>query len=295
MFGYIRAHRPELKLREDEYYRALYCGLCRTMGKCTGQCSRLTLSYDFTFLAIVRMALSGERAQFKKRRCVVHPLKKRNMAEPSPELEYCAAAAAILGYYKLADDRSDERGAKRLRAKLLKPSFSSFKKRALRIKFTRGELAELEKKIVKSLDELSELEKQKLASVDRPADIFGQLMADLLSFGFEGNEERIAIEIGRHIGRWIYIIDAADDFEGDVKKDRYNPFSCLYGGDKLTPERKEAIKIALLNELCSSEGAFDLLELADAPDLAGIIDNIRYIGLPAVADDVLFPKPKCKK
>ena len=236
MFGYIRAHRPELKLREDEYYRALYCGLCRTMGKCTGQCSRLTLSYDFTFLALVRMALSGERAEFKKRRCVVHPLRKRNMASPSPELEYCAAAAAILGYYKLADDKNDERGAKRLRAKLLKPAFSSFKKRALRIKFTRGELAELEKKIVKSLDELSSLEKQRLASVDRPADIFGQLMADLLSFGFEGNEERIATRIGRHIGRWIYIIDAADDFDEDVKKSRYNPFSCLYGDEGLTPE-----------------------------------------------------------
>ena len=295
MFGYIRAHRPELKLREDEYYRALYCGLCRTMGKCTGQCSRLTLSYDFTFLALVRMALSGERAELERRRCIVHPLRKRKMARPSPELEYCAAAAAILGYYKLADDKNDERGAKRLRAKMLKPAFLSFKKRALRIKFTRGELSELEGKIVASLEELSGIEKQRLESVDRPADIFGQLMADLLSFGFEGNEERIAIDIGRHIGRWIYIIDAADDFDEDVKKSRYNPFSCLYGAEGLTPQRREAVKIALLNELCSSEGAFDLLEVTDSPDLAGIIDNIRFIGLPAVADDVLFPKPKCKK
>lgn len=295
MFGYLRAHRPELKLREDEYYRAVYCGLCRTMGKCTGQCSRMTLSYDFTFLALVRMALTGERPTFEKRRCVVHPFKKKLMAVPSPELEYCACAAAILGYYKLIDDRDDERGGKRAKAKLLLPLFSSFRRRAHKRPLSRGELAVLEEKITSSLNSLAEIERQKLPSVDKPADTFGQLMADMLSFGLEGTEQRLAHDIGSHIGRWIYIVDAVDDFDEDVKKNRYNPFSCLYGADGFTPERREAVKVALLNELCESEGAFDLLELSDAPDILGVLDNIRYIGLPAVADGVIYPKPKCKK
>ena len=54
MFGYIKPLTPELRIREHECYRAYYCGLCRAMGKCTGQCSRMTLSYDFVFLAAVR-------------------------------------------------------------------------------------------------------------------------------------------------------------------------------------------------------------------------------------------------
>ena len=65
MYGYVRTHAPELKVRQQEYYRAVYCGLCRTMGKCTGQCSRMTLSYDFTFFALVRMALTGERIEVR--------------------------------------------------------------------------------------------------------------------------------------------------------------------------------------------------------------------------------------
>ena len=73
MYGYLRIHAPELKVREQEYYRAVYCGLCRTMGKCTGQCSRMTLSYDFTLFALVRMALTGETAAFRRRRCMAHP------------------------------------------------------------------------------------------------------------------------------------------------------------------------------------------------------------------------------
>ena len=47
MFGYIKPHSPELKVREDAYYRGVYCGLCRAMGRCTGCLSRFTLSYDF--------------------------------------------------------------------------------------------------------------------------------------------------------------------------------------------------------------------------------------------------------
>ena len=75
MYGYVRTHAPELKVREQEYYRAVYCGLCRTMGKCTGQCSRMTLSYDFTYFALVRMALTGSFPAIKARRCLAHPFR----------------------------------------------------------------------------------------------------------------------------------------------------------------------------------------------------------------------------
>ena len=43
MLGYIKTDTQELRVREHHYYRALYCGLCHRMGKCTGNCSRMTL------------------------------------------------------------------------------------------------------------------------------------------------------------------------------------------------------------------------------------------------------------
>ena len=36
MFGYVTANKPEMKIREYEYYRGVYCGLCRALGKCGG-------------------------------------------------------------------------------------------------------------------------------------------------------------------------------------------------------------------------------------------------------------------
>lgn len=112
MLGYIRTDAPELRLRDSECYRAIYCGLCREMGKCTGQCSRLSLSYDFAFLAAFRMSLTNEKLDLQKKRCAVHPLKKRSMAIDSPSLAYCADASAILTYHKCRDDVDDEKASK---------------------------------------------------------------------------------------------------------------------------------------------------------------------------------------
>ena len=73
MFGYVRPYVPELKVKENELYNAVYCGLCRSMGKTTGTASRLSLSYDMVFLALVRSAYCGESFEIEQKRCFVHP------------------------------------------------------------------------------------------------------------------------------------------------------------------------------------------------------------------------------
>ena len=59
MFGYIKADKPEMKIKEFEIYKAVYCSLCKELGKSYGLLARLTLSYDFTFLALLNMALKA--------------------------------------------------------------------------------------------------------------------------------------------------------------------------------------------------------------------------------------------
>ena len=54
MFGYVKPHVPELRVGEYELFRAVYCGVCRSMGRHTGTVSRFTLNYDYVFLAAVR-------------------------------------------------------------------------------------------------------------------------------------------------------------------------------------------------------------------------------------------------
>ncbi len=282
MLGYIRTHTPELRMRDYDCYRALYCGLCRHMGKCTGQCSRMTLSYDFVFLAAVRMVLTGETQKVKKARCLVHPLKKRNTVYDSPTLRYCADASALLVYWKNRDDLADEKGLRKMRAILLSPFLSAAYRKA------KKRHPQLNRSIQQRLSVLADYEKNGAAhsGADEPSALFGDLLSDILSYGLEGSSARIASSMGSAIGRWIYLIDAADDYEKDLKYHRFNPYRSLFG-DAMKQEEKENIRIALLNLLSQAEAACALAMPHPTEEIRAIIDNILYLGLPKCADRVL--------
>lgn len=282
MFGYIRVYSPELLMRENEYYRAAYCGLCRAYGRCTGCGSRFALSYDFVFLALVRIALTGESVGFEPRRCAAHPMKKRSGMVQNAQLEYCARAAALLTYHKLCDDVRDESGTRRLRARMALLLARGMRRRAA------AALPGLDGKISAALDTLAELEREKTASVDIPAEVFGRITEEILAYGLDGDSERIARRIGRHIGKWIYIADALDDYPDDVKRSRYNPFASLWG-DGMTKESRESIRTALVCELQAAECAFDLIEYGGChgDTLSGLVSNIIYRGMPRRVDEIL--------
>lgn len=271
MFGYVKIYKPECKFREYEYYRGIYCGVCRALGACGGACARLTLSYDAAFLALVRMALEGERPRFAKRRCMAHPFRRHTEALPTAAAQLSARASLILTHYKNKDDLKDEKGGKRLRAKLLSPALGRMHRRAAR------EYEALDKRIRTRLEALWAFEAAPTLSLDRPAVLFGEVMAELLSFGLEGEKERIARVVGRAVGKWVYLIDALDDREEDLRLGRYNPIVLVYGGDRTAGQ--EAITLALDACLCEAEAALDLVNFPDG-DLRALTENVLRFGMP---------------
>ena len=287
MFGYVKICKPECKIREYEYYRAVYCGLCRSLGRCTGQCSRLMLSYDMTFMVLVRLALEEVKPTFGKRACAVHPFRRRAMALPpkgSAEERIFALGAAstvLLSYHKLRDDVTDERGFRRLRALLARPFAAMLRRRASK------RYAPLEELIRRELSALSALEKGDGRSVDAPAETFGRLVAGILSYGLEGARRTIASEIGFRVGKWIYLVDAIDDLSEDVSRGRYNPLASAYG-KALDEEDRLGLSAALTAELMEAERGFDLIDYPDG-DLRAVVENILYLGMPQTAERVLHP------
>ena len=293
MFGYVKPHNPELRMRDYECYRAYYCGLCRAMGKCTGQCSRMTLSYDFVFLAAVRCYLAGEQPEIKKLRCAVHPFRRRKSVVNSPQLNYCADASALLSYQKCRDDRMDERGWKKLRAALMMLLLSGAYRKA------KKRHPELDQKIQSELQRLHDYESStEVPSADVPASIFGELMRAVCSEGLDGMEGRLAAEIGQTVGRWIYLTDAADDLADDRRRGRFNPYAPIFN-DPPAPADAETLRTALKAILCETERAFLLMGEPPCPELKEILANILYLGLPMAADRVLkesfLPKEETTK
>lgn len=278
MFGYIQPDKAQLRLWEYEQYRALYCGLCRSLGKHTGALSRMTLNYDYVFLAMIRSAMLGITPEIKPSRCALHPTKKRAIACDDKALEYCAKVSAMLTYYKIRDDIADSRGLKRLAAMAAEPLCKAPVKKLT-------ELSALCEKINEYLTELSALENSKCASVDEPAELFGSVMGEIFAFGLDNDAtSRIAREIGRHTGRYIYLADALDDIEKDIKHNTYNPFVCMYN-DRVRDKRDE-IKTAVLLELKGLEAALALVDFSTCPGYKNIVENITYLGMPDKTDKI---------
>ena len=199
----------------------------------------------------------------------------------SPNLDYCAALSVLLTYESLQDKLDDEKGLSHLSAKICKIPCKHYLNKAMD-QFDLPTLA-----VRSRLKELSQLEKQKCTSPDLPAEVFGRLLAEVSSYGIEDDLIRFAIEsIMFRIGKWIYLIDAADDFEKDKKKGSYNPF--LPDG----PNKRILIN-SLEWELSHCDNIFDKLPCDHQP-IRNIIENILYHGTQLVAQSVLFPDARKK-
>jgi len=284
MFGYVRADAGELRVREHEYYKGTYCGLCRAMGKCTGQCSRMTLSYDVLLLGLMRIALLREKTSFEQKRCLMHPLKKRNIMVRNGTLDFSARVSALLTYHKVRDDIADSGFIKRVFTRIFVLPFAAGARRKA-IKRDPA-LRELDARCAERLGELSRLEKERIASVDIPAGVFGELLCDVISFGLSGNEKKIAENVGRSVGKWIYIADALDDMAEDIKSKNYNSLIEIYGGVLPTAEQVGDVSMALKNELMRAEAALGLVDFDEFETVKNILFNILYLGMPKRIDDI---------
>ncbi len=274
MFGYVKPYIPELRVKEYDFYKSVYCGLCRSMQKHTGGLSRVTLSFDMTFFALVRMALLRTDARVRRRRCLLHPLRKRPMMDDNDALAYTAQISAVLTYYKLEDTVADEKGLKRFVARALRPFARRFRRRALRA------LPDAERTVRESMRALAALEAEKCAVPDMPADVFGEMLGKLLAYGLTGAEEKIAREIGLHTGRWVYLADAACDLEDDRRSGSYNPF--LLGasdGSSLALSPHSVLNGVMAMEAEAILLAVDLIDFSDRGMLRACIENIICDGM----------------
>lgn len=270
MFGYVKPYNPELRVRELEEYKAVYCGLCKQLGRSFGVFARFTLSYDFAFLAMLKTALDSEICPETERcACIAHPFCKRIRVRENAAMQMAARAAMISVYYKLLDDRADEGFFRRIGAALLLP----FAKRARRKALAFADGVAADEAAAKMSAAQAQLETEKCPIPDAAAEPTANFLAAVLKNCAATAEQAAVLErFGYLLGRYIYLCDALDDLEDDRRRGRYNPF--LYAGG----EAAIAAKNALFLTTAELSDDFDLLELHR---YEGILENIIRIGLRA--------------
>ncbi len=286
MFGYVKPFKPHMRICEFETYRAVYCGLCKTLGRIYGIAARMTLSYDFAFLGLMALGLNDSDAEICRCRCIAHPFKKSPCMVSEEGLEYTASAASILIHHKITDDKNDRKFLGKLGPMvMLRVTKKAYDKAA-------EAYPELAAYVSEQMKLQAKLEKENCKSIDRASEPFSNILGEIAEgLSSDADEKRILRRFGYLLGRYIYIADAFDDVEKDFKAGGFNPLS---RGNKAVND----LDMAEVRTKAEDSVNFTLGALADCyvqlemKRFKPIIDNIVYLGLKNVFYDIVNEKEK---
>lgn len=288
MFGYVRPPLEILPQEEADRFRRAYCGLCHTLGERYGPAARMILNYDFTYLAI--LLSDPEEAAPCRRRCVSSPVRLRAYQPATAALELAADESVILAYWQLRDGVEDHAWASGLKYRTGARLLESAYKRAAALR------PEFDQAVCRQLQLLSALEQAKDPSMDRAADSFAVLLSSAAEELTDPVRKRIMEQILYHLGRWIYLIDGADDLKKDAESGNYNPVALRYGltDGTWTPESRRDFATTLDHSIHQMAAAF---ELWDFGVWTPVLQSTFYGGLFQVGKAVLdgsFHRPSRK-
>lgn len=262
MFGYVRINKMDLTFREFDVYKGYYCGLCKYLKQNHGEISRLSLNYDITFLILLLTSVYRPKSNITQEVCIANPIKKK--ARIVNEItEYAASMNVLLTYYKLEDNLHDDKGIKDILAYniykgKLKKAYEKYPEKADYIK--------------NQLLVLQNLEESNSTDIDAVSNTFGNLMGEIFAYKNDKYEHDLRI-IGFNIGKYIYMLDAYEDLDRDIKKGRYNPF--IEYANKKEELRKRVDKLISIS-LGHLAQSIDNLHIKFN---INIIENIIYSGV----------------
>jgi hypothetical protein len=225
-----------------------YCGTCKTIGSRYGQRARMLLNHDAAFLGELLSALTGADAEqwpqaYRSWNCMSLP----STREMPLLLRYTAAANVLLGEYKVRDHEEDSRTRRTGRLwnwarRFFSQAFRKAQQDLAEFGFPLRETAAILSRQT-ALEAIQEVDVELVAhpTAEVTALVFrhGARLA-----GLDSQADALA-DTGYCFGRLIYLLDAWQDFDRDVRTGQFNPLrSTAKGRDWAAREiRRSAAEI----------------------------------------------------
>lgn len=264
MFGYVTVFKPELKIKEYEAYKGVYCTLCKEMGKEYGLLSRFLLSYDGAFYVMYKLGLSGDNISVKNSRCTFNPCKKcMKISTESDVYKLASTITVVLAYFKLVDNLHDSSFFKKILLYLIYPYFALLKNKA------KKKYPQIFKTVEEGMQKQFKIESEKVSSPDKCADPTAQMLSWLFGYGECGETKERAEQFGYQLGRVVYFLDAFDDYADDIKDNSFNPFK----------NTEDIVADATLSVNLSAGALSEAFTNHQFKNFSPIIENVIFDGL----------------
>jgi hypothetical protein len=279
MFGYINVNGKQLSEENKKIYQSYYCGLCRSLREFCGAKGQALLNYDMTFLVVLLTGLYEPGTEEKVFTCMVHPMKKRTVRFNEIE-QYAAQMNILLAYYNLVDDWKDDRNySKKTIASMFEKDY-----RRVRENYPRQTRA-----VEEYMEKLAVCEKNRETNIDLVAGLTGEMLGEI--FAWRQDEWYGELKtLGFYLGKFIYLMDAYEDFEKDEKKDHYNPFRYLEAESE--QEYETLCRLLMTSMMSECAKSFERLPILLH---AEILRNILYSGVWSKYEYIQLKKKKRNK
>ena len=213
-------------------------------------------------------------------RCPVSPIRKRPYLQSNDAFALAADESVILAYWQLRDGVADHDWLHGLKYRsvscILEPAY----RKAAKARPAYDEAVRCQ------LEQLARLEAEQCPSIDRAADAFAVLLERSADDVADPVRRRVLGQMLYHLGRWVYLADAADDLQKDAASGNYNPIALRFGlqNGQWTAESRAEFAGTLDHSVRMIATAYDLWDFGC---WAPILEATIYYGLFQVVKAVL--------
>lgn len=238
MFGYLGIDKKSADNGEKGLFGTFMCALCLSTKNLFGNLKRLSVSNDINLFNILFHSYSDIEVKVVSGKCVLSPFKDRPLILPDNITDKLACFNMILVCFNLADDVSDE---KNVYKKIVLSSF----KRSLNIAKERER--GFYESVKNNYEKLQMLEKTGCVILDELCHPFSLISQSVSEYVLAEKNDVLMSELCYHLGKWVYLIDALDDLEKDIRRKAFNPLLSAFGGKTEDPkvfvrENKEVLE-----------------------------------------------------
>lgn len=279
MFGYININQKILTEENKEAYQAYYCGLCRRLKSNCGTKGQMLLDYDMTFMIVLLTGLYELTNQSSEITCALHPTKRRTVWI-NEATDYAADMNLILAYHNLIDDWKDDKAySKKALAKMLDKDYERIKEKYPR------QVAAIEEYMRKT----EEVERRGETNLDAVAGLTGEMVGEVFCWHEDEWAEELRT-LGFYMGKFIYIMDAYEDYDSDVRKKKYNPLK--YTLQESKEDMDTFVRLVLTSMMSECAKSFERLPILLHAD---ILRNVLYSGVWSKYEILQIKKRKAEE
>lgn len=222
MFGFTQSPTTCCQKSSHSVYKSHFCGLSCRLRRDYGHSARFLVNRDSTFLSLLGSALTASPNNCEVTTCC-NPLSKPSALLIDSSIQSYSAAVAVCGLTaKCDDDASDHSAPRALLAKGLLGMTQSWKDRALSTLNSSRFPTVNTLSLLAAQTENETAETSVTTAASATANAYQNIFQHLGKLVGSKSDPALAA-VGFSLGQLIYLRDAADDIEKDLKKNHYNP------------------------------------------------------------------------